>query len=104
MRNALDANSLQNREILIHHDKMNEKCIQMIEAAVFLISFDESSPEGPEQRVRHLILNDGFNRWNDKSIAFVVCKNAASGTYVEHTMIDVRAALSLLARKWLTRP
>ncbi|CZR61454.1 related to polyketide synthase [Phialocephala subalpina] len=78
----------KNREILIYHDKMNEKCIQMIEAAVFLISFDESSPEGPEQRVRHLILNDGFNRWNDKSIAFVICKNAASGTYVEHTMID----------------
>ncbi|MBE3044818.1 choline/carnitine O-acyltransferase [Candidatus Bathyarchaeota archaeon] len=36
-----------------------------------------------------MMMLKGFNRWVDKSVAFVVCKNASSGTYVEHTMIDV---------------
>lgn len=40
-----------------------------------------------------MMMRKGFNRWVDKSIAFVVCKNATSGTYVEHTMIDVSETL-----------
>jgi len=31
---------------------------------------------------------DGFNRWNDKSLEFIVCSNGISGTFVEHSMID----------------
>lgn len=63
----------------------------MIESAAFMVCFDETMPTDPEARVKEMMMLEGFNRWVDKSIAFVVCKNAISGTYVEHTMIDVSA-------------
>jgi hypothetical protein len=68
----------------------------MIESAAFLVCLDETSPTEPEGRIHDLMMLDGFNRWVDKSLAFVVCKNATSGTYVEHTMIDVSYAPQLL--------
>jgi len=68
----------------------------MIESAAFLVCLDETSPTEPEGRIHDMMMLDGFNRWVDKSLAFVVCKNATSGTCVEHTMIDVSHAPQLL--------
>lgn len=71
------------------HDKSNEETIRMIEAAAFMISLDETSPLDSTARVHDLAMKDGFNRWNDKSLSFIVCKNGTSATYAEHTKIDV---------------
>lgn len=75
---------------------MNKETIDMIEAAAFLVCLDDTAPTEPEGRIRDMMMLEGFNRWVDKSIAFVVCSNATSGTYVEHTMIDVSILLSFL--------
>lgn len=80
---------LQNREALIEYDSINKETIEMVETSAFLICLDETSPSDPEGRVYDLMMLDCFNRWVDKTIAFVICKNSVSGTYVEHTMIDV---------------
>lgn len=61
----------------------------MVEASDFLVCLDDTEPIDAEDRIRQMMMLNGFNRWVDKSIAFVVCKNGTSGTYVEHTMIDV---------------
>ena len=68
---------------------MNKATIDMVEAAAFLVCLDETEPTDAEGRIHDMMMLKGFNRWVDKSIAFVVCKNATSGLYVEHTMIDV---------------
>ena len=34
------------------------------------------------------MLGDGSNRWNDKSLQFVVCDNGVSGLICEHALID----------------
>lgn len=65
----------------------------MVEASAFVVCLDDTEPADAEGRIRDMMMLDGFNRWVDKSIAFVVCKNASSGTYVEHTMIDVSGIL-----------
>ena len=67
----------------------NKATIDMVEAAAFLVCLDDTEPADAEERIRDMMMLKGFNRWVDKSIAFVVCKNATSGTYVEHTCIDV---------------
>lgn len=74
-------------------DEKNGKTIDMVEAAAFLVCLDDMAPTDAEGRIRDMMMLKGFNRWVDKSIAFVVCKNATSGTYVEHTMIDVSRLL-----------
>lgn len=70
-------------------DESNRKAIDMVEAAAFLVCLDDTAPTHAEGRIKDMMMLKGFNRWVDKSVAFVVCKNASSGTYVEHTMIDV---------------
>ncbi|MCJ1309677.1 hypothetical protein MMC25_003337 [Agyrium rufum] len=79
----------ENREALIRHDEINKETIDMVEAAAFLVCLDDTAPQHAEERIRDMMMLEGFNRWVDKTIAFVVCQNATSGTYVEHTMIDV---------------
>ncbi|KPM37670.1 Lovastatin diketide synthase LovF [Neonectria ditissima] len=78
----------ESRETLIELDPINKETIDMLEAAAFLVCLDDTEPTHAEARIRDMMMLKGFNRWVDKSIAFVVCKNATSGTYVEHTSID----------------
>ncbi|KAK1996712.1 beta-ketoacyl synthase domain-containing protein [Colletotrichum falcatum] len=78
----------ESRQALMEVDAANKETIDMVEAAAFLVCLDDTEPTDAEDRIRTMMMLQGFNRWVDKSIAFVVCKNATSGTYVEHTMID----------------
>ncbi|KAM0421170.1 hypothetical protein ACHAPT_011062 [Fusarium lateritium] len=84
----------ENRQALIDLDAANKETVDMVEAAAFLVCLDDTEPADAEERIRDMMMLKGFNRWVDKSIAFVVCKNATSGTYVEHTCID---AMTLFA-------
>jgi hypothetical protein len=40
------------------------------------------------ERAAQFHFGDGSNRWNDKSIQFVVCANGVSGFIGDHTMLD----------------
>ncbi|RSM03807.1 hypothetical protein CEP52_007172 [Fusarium oligoseptatum] len=84
----------ENRQALMDLEPTNKETIDMVEAAAFLVCLDDTEPTEAEDRIRDIMMLKGFNRWVDKSIAFVVCKNATSGTYVEHTCID---AMTLFA-------
>ncbi|RTE82468.1 hypothetical protein BHE90_002981 [Fusarium euwallaceae] len=84
----------ENRQALMDLEPTNKETIDMVEAAAFLVCLDDTEPAEAEDRIRDMMMLKGFNRWVDKSIAFVVCKNATSGTYVEHTCID---AMTLFA-------
>ena len=62
--------------------------LRTIEAASFLVCLDEGRPETSSQRAVQFMLGDGSNRWNDKSLQFVVCDNGVSGLICEHALID----------------
>ncbi|KAF4983054.1 hypothetical protein FZEAL_1454 [Fusarium zealandicum] len=85
----------ENRQALMELDVTNKETIDMVEASAFLVCLDDTEPTDAEGRISDMMMSKGFNRWVDKSVAFVVCKNATSGTYVEHTMIDAMTLFEL---------
>ena len=60
----------------------------MISTSLFAVCLDESAPETSEERARSFMLDDNSNRWNDKSLSFIVCANGVSGFWGEHSMVD----------------
>ena len=86
--------SVQNREILKGLND-NQEYLHALEAAAFIVCLDDASPEGASARARHFHFGNGDNRWNDKSIQFVVCKNTVSGIVGDHSMLDAGTLLGL---------
>jgi hypothetical protein len=78
----------QIRERIQSQSEANAEYLKVIDAAAFLICLDDGSPANGPERVRQYLLGDGFNRWNDKCVQFMVCANGVSANLVEHTMID----------------
>ncbi|KAJ5368689.1 Highly reducing polyketide synthase sdnO [Penicillium cataractarum] len=76
------------RQKLISMNDANAACIQVIEQAAFVICLDDGTPTTSSERIRRAYLGDGFNRWNDKGLQFIIFENGSSGYQVEHTMID----------------
>ena len=66
----------------------NNALLQLIKASAFIVYLDDGSPSNPTNRWNQYLLNDISNRWNDKTLQFVVCNNGVSGFVVEHSMID----------------
>ncbi|KAF2024966.1 ketoacyl-synt-domain-containing protein [Setomelanomma holmii] len=69
----------------------NSETIAAIEASAFIICLDGASPTNAAERARQFHFGgekDAGNRWNDKSLQFVVCTNGVSGVIGEHTMLD----------------
>jgi hypothetical protein len=78
----------------------NQKYLSVIEGAAFIICLDDASPETPEEVVSKFYLSDGFNRWFDCGLQFIVASNGVSGTCVNHSMID---GLSIhRVNEWIT--
>ena len=73
----------------------NEEFLHVLEAAAFIVCLDDASPEGAPERARHFHFGDGSNRWNDKSIQFIVCENTVSGIVGDHSMLDASTLLGL---------
>lgn len=79
------------RAALQELDPVNAASITTIEASAFVVALDEATPQTPTERARQFHYggkNDAANRWQDKSIQFVICSNGASGMVGEHTMLD----------------
>lgn len=66
----------------------NSAWLQTIEAAAFVIYLDEAKPRNSAERGQQFLHANGFNRWADKSVQFVVCDNGVSATIGEHAMLD----------------
>jgi acyl transferase domain-containing protein/SAM-dependent methyltransferase len=67
---------------------VNEELFSMLEKSLFAVCLDEGSPQTSEERVQRFLFDDNGNRWNDKTLSFVVCENGASALWCEHSMID----------------
>lgn len=76
-------------------DPDNKASMETIESSAFIICLDDSSPVTPEERMDRFLLGDGFNRWYDKTVEFIVCSNGASGFLGEHSMVDGSTMVSL---------
>ncbi|PKY00415.1 ketoacyl-synt-domain-containing protein [Aspergillus campestris IBT 28561] len=80
-------------------DPMNAASIATIESSAFIVALDEATPLTATERARQFHFGghkDAANRWQDKSIQFVVCSNGASGFIGEHSMLDALTLTELL--------
>ncbi|AEO60777.1 hypothetical protein MYCTH_2112801 [Thermothelomyces thermophilus ATCC 42464] len=76
------------RNELLAASPANAEYFQTIEDAAFAVHLDDSSPVGYAELAKQCKLGDGFNRWHDKPLQFVVTANGNSGVIVEHSYLD----------------
>jgi hypothetical protein len=69
-------------------DPINAATLHMIESSAFIICLDDAIPTNPKERMDSFLLGNGFNRWFDKTVEFIVCSNGVSGFLGEHSMVD----------------
>jgi carnitine O-acetyltransferase len=85
------------RSELIGAGELNTQSLRVIETALFVVCLDESEPAGLEELSRVLLHSDGKNRFFDKSIQIVVCRNAKAGINMEHSGLDGQTVLRYAA-------
>ncbi|KAK5055904.1 hypothetical protein LTR84_012454 [Exophiala bonariae] len=78
----------RNYQTFVKTSLQNARYIETMERAAFIICLDDAQPETPEKRARQIHFGNGFNRWFDKSMQFVVCSNGISGIVADHTGLD----------------
>ncbi|KAF2180972.1 putative polyketide synthase [Zopfia rhizophila CBS 207.26] len=76
------------RDMAVKVDQYNEEYFSTIEKALFVVCLDDGSPTTSQQRVQCFLLDNNSNRWNDKTLSFIVCENGVSAFWCEHSMID----------------
>lgn len=76
------------REVLIKAHPANERSLEAIEAASFVVCLDDAAPVTLEERAHQYWHGDGANRWFDKPLQFIVNDNGTSGFMGEHSMMD----------------
>ena len=57
------------------------------------MSLDEVAPSSSEAVSKVLLHGDGRNRWFDKPLQLIVCKNGKSGINMEHSGVDGHTVL-----------
>ncbi|MCP4398921.1 MAG: choline/carnitine O-acyltransferase, partial [bacterium] len=76
------------RDLLWNRDPHNQTVFDTIETALFAICLDNSHPATSEELSRTMLHGDGRNRWFDKALQFIVCRNGVAGSNIEHTGFD----------------
>ncbi|XP_028398287.1 carnitine O-palmitoyltransferase 2, mitochondrial-like [Dendronephthya gigantea] len=71
----------------------NTEPLKMIDSALFVLCLDQDEPETPGEVTKVFLHGDGKNRWFDKSIQLIVCRNGLSGVHFEHAWGDGVAVL-----------
>jgi hypothetical protein len=94
---AISSMTSDDREIWAHHyneleahSHENRANLKAIADAAFVVCLDDMSPETPSDRCNEFLGNNSqlINRWNDKTLQFVVAANGTSATIGEHTKVD----------------
>lgn len=80
-------NWTKTREIILK-DSSNQKSLDIIEKAAFVVCLDDSSPVTRHDFSRQLWHGDGRNRFFDKALQFIVFDNGKAGFMGEHSMMD----------------
>ncbi|XP_022107814.1 carnitine O-palmitoyltransferase 2, mitochondrial-like isoform X2 [Acanthaster planci] len=71
----------------------NAESLRRIDTAMLCLCLDDVSPDTPESMTRHMLHGNGSNRWYDKSIQVILCKNGMMGVNFEHAWGDGVAVL-----------
>lgn len=74
----------------------NKDALLVIESSAFAICLDAHEPDSQTASARQLLLDDGTNRWYDKTIQLIVFANGRAGLYAEHALIDATVISRLL--------
>ena len=77
-----------NRERLSAHSEGNRLALHEIDTSTLVVCLDDVAPQGAEARCRNLWHGDGKNRWFDKPLQFVVCRDGSAGVVGEHGIMD----------------
>jgi carnitine O-acetyltransferase len=90
-------NLAQVREKLLLESNENEKVLQDIDGACFLVCLDDVSPTTGTKRIQEFMLGTGINRWHDKSLQFIVATNSSTAFICDHTKLDGSSVHQLLS-------
>ncbi|CAG8538451.1 3338_t:CDS:2 [Ambispora leptoticha] len=92
---ALGALTSENRDIwtearkkFIAADPKNEELLRKIETSAFAVCLDDTSPITREEISHACWVGDGRNRFNDKSLQFIIFENGKAGFMGEHSSMD----------------
>lgn len=77
--------SLRNKLL---QNNQNQQSLGKIEDALFVVCLEDSTPNTPQEMSQLMLHSDGTNRWFDKSLQLIVCKNGKSGINMEHQGVD----------------
>ncbi|KAI1636501.1 hypothetical protein F4809DRAFT_662452 [Biscogniauxia mediterranea] len=78
----------KNRKDLLALDERNVEYLKVVEEAAFVVCLDDTDASTNEEQVKQGLMGDGFNRWFDKSIQFIVAANGTSSHFINHSQID----------------
>ncbi len=84
------------REKLLALDPRNEQVFDRLETALFAVCLEDTSPEVGDDIARLMLYGDGYNRWFDKSMQFVVYQNGKAAMHGEHSGHDATTPLRLI--------
>ncbi|KAL7917758.1 hypothetical protein ACQKWADRAFT_331646 [Trichoderma austrokoningii] len=76
------------REEILSESQSGRNYIKTIEESLFIVYLEDAAPETATGRADAFLLDDNSNRWLDKTLSFVVCRNGVSAIWGEHTMVD----------------
>ncbi|KAJ3125539.1 Carnitine O-acetyltransferase mitochondrial [Physocladia obscura] len=76
------------RQNMLVASSLNQKSMDIIETAAFVVCLDATKPATHSERARECWVGNGRNRFFDKSIQFIIFDNAVAGFNGEHSMMD----------------
>lgn len=76
------------RNNLIEISPMNEEYFNLIESALAIIVLNQNEYSKSDTFFKNMLCGDSNNRWHDKSIQFIITKDAHIGLNYEHSGID----------------
>lgn len=67
---------------------LSQESLETIHKASYLLALDDVNPVTYEERSRNAWHGDGYNRYFDKSLQFIVAQNGSSACLNEHSKMD----------------
>ena len=74
-------------------DGANQKSLEAIDRALFMVCLEHQAPATPEEVSRTFLTGDGSNHWFDKSFQLLVAANGTASVTFEHAWGDGIAVL-----------
>jgi carnitine O-acetyltransferase len=85
-----------NRVALLSLSEDNRAAMTDVENAAFILCLDSNSPDSLQETSKMLLHGDGYDRFFDKALQFIVFQNGKSGINFEHSGVDGSVMLRLI--------